>query len=166
MHNRKLNNTLAIILFLCCGTGFTANTINPSLPFLIQSDTASFEQLSRQAKHEGNVVLTQGSHILHANTLTLKKDEKNQSTIIKAMGSPATFSGKLESSPNGIYATAKTIYYYPDKQLIVLEGEATLEHQKDKFQGPTLSYQLDKQIISATKQSNERPTVTIYPRRG
>jgi lipopolysaccharide transport protein LptA len=56
------------------------------------------------------------------------------------------------------------IYYYPAKQLIVLEGAATLEHQKDKFEGPQLSYHLEKQVISATSQRELRPTVILHPR--
>ncbi|MBN9288422.1 MAG: lipopolysaccharide transport periplasmic protein LptA [Gammaproteobacteria bacterium 39-13] len=138
--------------------------IDPNTPIQIQSDIASFEQISRQACHEGNVILTQGSNELHADKLTAKKDPKGNLTVITAIGKPATFTGKVENSPQPIFATAKTIYYYPDKQLIVLEGAATLDHQQDKFRGPVLSYQLDKQMVSAEKQSNERPTITIHPR--
>ncbi|MBS0286213.1 MAG: lipopolysaccharide transport periplasmic protein LptA [Proteobacteria bacterium] len=133
-------------------------------PIQIQSDKASFEQLNQQATHEGNVIMTQGAHVLHADKLTVKKDAKGELTVIKAFGGPATFTGNFADDPQPVYATAKIIYYYPDKQLIVLEGMATLDHHQDKFKGPMLSYQIDKQIVSASKQSNERPTITIHPR--
>jgi lipopolysaccharide export system protein LptA len=107
--------------------------------------------------------MTQGHHELHADKLTIKKNPKGHLDVMIAQGKPASFTGVLTSDPEPVYATAKIIYYYPDKQLIVLEGLATLEHQKDKFQGPTLSYQLDKQVVSATSQSNERPTITFHP---
>lgn len=136
----------------------------PDMPIQIQSDTASIEQLKRQATYEGNVILTQGGHILHADKLTLKKDESGRLSLITAIGAPATFEGKFDLSTHPVHATAKMILYYPDKQLLVLQGEATMEHQQDKFKGPMLSYQMDKQIISASKQSDERPTITIHPR--
>ncbi len=133
-------------------------------PIQIQSDSATFEQLSRQASHVGNVIMTQGPHVLHADKLSIKKDTKGNLTVIIATGTPATFTGTMESDPDPVFATAKVIYYYPDKQLIVLEGSATLDHQRDKFKGPMLSYQLDKQVVSATRKSQERPTITIQPR--
>ncbi len=138
--------------------------IDPNIPIQIQSDIASFEQISRQAIHEGNVILVQGSHELRADKLTMERDLKGHLNLITAKGNPATFQGKLNENPEPIHATAKTIYYYPAKQLIILEGAATLSHLQDEFQGPTLRYQLDTQVVTATKQSNERPIITFYPR--
>lgn len=163
MQHHRLS-ALLLTIFISTGAFASVPKIDPDEPIHIQSDIASFEQISRQAFHEGNVILTQGPHVLHADKLTAKKDLNGNLTVITAMGNPATFTGKVENNPEPVYATAKTIYYYPDKQLIVLEGAATLDHQQDKFRGPTLSYQLDKQMVSAAKQSNERPTITIHPR--
>lgn len=146
---------------------FAATTpikIDPKTPIEIQADSASFDQVKQEAIHMGNVILTQGMHELHSDKLTIKKDAKGHLAVITAIGAPATFTGKRLNDPNPVYATAKTIYYYPDKQLLVLEGSATIDHQQDKFRGPMLSYQLDKQIINATKQSDERPIITINPR--
>lgn len=154
---------LVLLLFKSPECFATIQKLDPSTPIQIQSDTASFEQLSRTAVHEGNVILHQGPHELRADKLTIKKDNKGHLNVIMATGKPATFVGKLGNDPNPVYATAKIIYYYPDKQLVVLEGSATLDHHQDKFAGPVLSYQIDKQIVSATSQNNERPTITIHP---
>ncbi|MCS5710730.1 lipopolysaccharide transport periplasmic protein LptA [Candidatus Berkiella aquae] len=162
-HIKPLIFMLCLCTFNVYGTPAPIK-IDPTSPIQIQADTASFDQTKQEAVHTGNVILTQGTHVLHADTLTLKKDLKGQLNVITAIGNPATFDGKRQNDPNPVYATAKTIYYYPDKQLIVLEGSATIEHQQDKFRGPVLSYQLDKQIINATKQSDERPIITIHPR--
>lgn len=154
---------LGFALFATCVVSHPV-ALDSNLPITIQSDTASVEQLNRQAVHTGNVIMTQGSHKLRADTLTIKKDAQGNLSVITAIGNPASFTGKQLDDPEPLIATAKTIYYYPDKQLVVLKGLATLEHQKDKFQGPSLSYHLDKQVISATSQSQERPTVTLHPR--
>src|SRR3990167_6139380 len=147
-------------IFICVGALFmcAAQRFDPNTPIHIQSDTASYEHVKGTATHEGNVVLTQGQHQLLADKLTLKREGKDR--IITATGNLATFIGKLDNEPDPIVAKAKILYYYPDKQLLVLDGMATLTHRQDKFQGPTLSYFLDKQVISANKQSNERPTIT------
>lgn len=159
-----LKRSLVLLLILSPCVFAVKPRLDADTPIQIQSDNASFEQLSQQATHEGNVIMTQGAHVLHADKLTVKKDAKGELTVIKAVGKPATFTGNFAEEPQPVYATAKIIYYYPDKQLIVLEGAATLDHQQDKFKGPMLSYQIDKQIVSASKQSDERPIITIHPR--
>lgn len=167
MQHHKFKRFTFILLCLYALTGHTNPAplkIDPNQPIQIQADSAAFDQTKQEAVHTGNVILTQGTHELHANQLTIKKDIKGRLTVITAKGEPATFTGKRQNDINPVYATAKTIYYYPDKQLVVLEGSATLDHQQDKFRGPVLSYQLDKQIINATKQSDERPIITIHPR--
>lgn len=135
-----------------------------SLPIQIQSDHASFEHHLKQATHEGNVILKQGTHELHADKLVLKKDAKGEMDVFIATGKPATFTGLMTNDPNPVTASANTIYFYPHKKLIVFEGNATLVHQQDKFKGPTLSYQIDKQAITATANQGERPTIVIQPR--
>lgn len=167
MQRHKFKALTLLLLCLCTFKSYANPAplkIDPNQPIQIQADSASFDQSKQEAVHTGNVILTQGTHELHANRLSIKKDIKGNLTVITAIGEPATFTGKRQNDINPVYATAKTIYYYPDKQLVVLEGTATLDHQQDKFRGPVLSYQLDKQIINATKQSDERPIITIHPR--
>lgn len=135
-----------------------------SLPIHIQSDQASFEHAIKQATHQGNVVLTQGSHELHADKLVVKK-EANDVNVLIATGKPATFKGLMMNDPNPVTASANTIYFYPDKKLIVFEGNATLTHEKDKFKGPSLSYHIEQQTIIATSTQQERPSIVIQPRR-
>lgn len=164
-----MRNRVKIILCILIMTATTAilghtTPLTTSQTITIQSDTASVEQLKHLATYEGNVIMTQGLHELNAEKLTIQKDPKGQLNVITATGNPARFLGKRENELEPLLATAKTIYYYPDKQLVILEGSATLEHQNDKFQGPSLRYQLDKQVISATSQSQDRPTVTLHPR--
>ena len=108
--------------------------------------------------------MTQGENELRSDKLVIQKNEQGKLDVIKATGNPAHFKGKRENDLHPLNATANIIYYYPDKQLIVLEGSATLEHQQDKFEGPSLSYYMEKQVISATSQNDSRPTVILHPR--
>lgn len=137
---------------------------NPRLPITIRADAASIEQLKHQATYTGNVIMTQGDHELRADTLTIQKDPHGRLHVITAHGNPAHFVGKRANDPEPLYATAKMIHYYPDKQLVVLEGSAALQYHHDKFEGPTLSYHFEKQVISASSHNQERPTVILQPR--
>lgn len=155
----------AIFLFLLTVLNTSIDASVPvETPIYIQSDNAAFEQTKLLATYEGNVVMQQGSHILHAQTLAIKKNANGALTRITASGNPATFTGNHRHSTHPVYAKANIIYYYPNKELLILEGNAELQHQQDKFQGPSLHYQLDTQVISASKHNNQRPTVTILPR--
>lgn len=133
-----------------------------SLPIQIQSDQASFEHALKKATHTGNVVMVQGTNELYAEKLIMKKDL--QGDVLVATGNPATFKGVMADDPAPITGTAEKITYFPAKKLLVLEGNATLHHQQDKFKGPSLSYQLDKQLVTATANRHERPTIVIQPR--
>lgn len=167
---QNLFNRLRFLVFLClgiiapCSHSHPVATLDPDLPIKIQSDMASIEQLKQEAVYTGNVIMTQGEHELKADELIIKKELHGGLSVITAKGNPAHFTGKRVDDPAPLFATANIIHYYPTKQLIVLEGEATLEHQKDKFSGPSLSYHLEKQVISATSQSDARPTVILHPR--
>lgn len=130
----------------------------------IVSDKAYFQPRLHQATHEGNVIMKQDSQVLKADKLIIERNKAGQLSHLTATGNPATFSGQLENNKPPVYASAKVIRYFPDKQLLILEGNATLTHEQDKFKGPVLSYQIDKQVVNATKQSNERPTLLIQPR--
>lgn len=161
MHQRF--KCLFILLTLISSQCLAYVGIDPNAPIQITSDSGFYEQLQGQAFYQGNVIIIQGTHELKADKVSVKRDRKGSLTVITAMGNPARYTGKLASDPAPVYASAKTIYYYPDKQLVVLEGAATLVHEQDKFEGPTLNYQLDKQVISAASHKKERPTITIYP---
>ncbi|MBS0290136.1 MAG: lipopolysaccharide transport periplasmic protein LptA [Proteobacteria bacterium] len=160
---KYLVGTLCLLLVLSKVLAATPS-FDTNAPIQIQSDKASFQQLSQQAAHEGNVVMTQGQNILKADKLTIKKNPSGNLTVITAYGKPASFKGFMQNNPEPVFATAQIIHYYPDKKLILLEGKATLDYQQDKFKGPMLSYQLDKQVVTAAKQQDERPTITIQPR--
>lgn len=136
-----------------------------SLPIEIQSDVATFEHALEQAVYEGNVVMTQGSHTLHADKLLIQKNTEDGTSCFIATGTPATFKGLVADSPVPVSATAKTITFHPESQLLVFEEDATLNHQQDKFKGPSLSYRLDTQTITANANGHVRPTITIQPRR-
>lgn len=159
---QTLKLKLFFLLCLFCSFAFAMRPeIDRNLPIHIQSDKATFQQTMGQATYEGNVVMRQGSHKLQANKLIIQK--QGNSSTITAVGTPATFQGQLGDDAEPVYATAKIIYYYPEKQLITLEGSATLDHRQDKFRGPILSYEIEKQIVSARSQNNERPTITMHP---
>lgn len=161
MLNLRLPKILLLYNLLLLST--PCFTYEKNAPLHIQSDMASYHQATQHAIHQGNVILKQGPHELHADTLTIKQEKSGRFSLITAQGSPATFKA-IYKDLNPVVASAKTIYYYLDKQLLVLEKDACVTHLQDKFEGPSLSYQIDKQIISATKQSNQRPSITIYPR--
>lgn len=171
MQNNGLNRvtclmraTVLMIFFAPAVWGVSALKINPNAPIQIQSDNALLDQKSGQLIYQGTVIMTQGQNTLLSDKLTVKRDTRGSFEVILATGSPAKFDAIFENDPQPIHATAKTIYYYPEKQLLVLEGSATLDHEQDKFKGPLLRYELDKKVVSASSLNNQRPVITLYPR--
>lgn len=156
-----MKNIISVLLAITCAV---AHATQSQSAIQIESDKAYYQPRLHQAIHEGNVVMKQDSQILKADKLIIERNKVGKLSQLTATGHPATFSGQLEAHKTPVYASANTIHYFPDKQLLMLEGNATLMHEQDKFKGPVLSYQIDKQVVNASKQSNERPTLFIQPR--
>lgn len=134
-------------------------------PIEIKSDLATFEHARQEATYEGHVEMIQGKNILHADKLVIKTEQDSQTQCFEAIGLPATYSGYLANDPEPFTATAQSIFYYPNKRLLIFKDDATLTYKQDKFKGPSLRYDLEKQTVHATSNGHARPTITIQPRR-
>ncbi|HKY69914.1 MAG TPA: lipopolysaccharide transport periplasmic protein LptA [Gammaproteobacteria bacterium] len=136
-----------------------SNTVN------IQSDTLTYNQVTQEAVHEGNVVLTQGDYILFADKLILHKGSTQSKQIEKiiATGNPAKFEAKPKKDKMPVLGEAKTIYYYPTTQQLILQNQAKLHYQADIFTAPKITYDIQKNIIFSEKRDQERSSMVIHP---
>ena len=133
-------------------------------PIQIQSDKAIFDQNLGKAFYRGNVSLIQGSQRLLAQELIITRTKDGKIAEFKAIGKPAKFNGSMESEHEPIHASAQTIYYFPEHGRLSLQGNAKIEFKQDIFQGPMLEYDFRKNLISANRQQDERPTIILQPK--
>ena len=88
-----LKHSLLTLLFTLVGlllsSGTTALESDRDQPIQIVADVAVRDELAGETRYEGNVVLTQGSLVITADTLSIRHNTDEADKIV-AIGKPAT----------------------------------------------------------------------------
>jgi len=83
-------------------------------PILIEADKATIDNIKRVAIYEGDVIITQGTIRINANTVTLNYTQKQDIDKVTAVGKPARFKQRLDGGDE-IRANAKQMEYNASK---------------------------------------------------
>lgn len=138
-------------------------------PIQIEADKATIDNLKGIAIYEGNVIVTQGSIRINAETVTLNYNQKQDIEKVVAKGNPAHFQQRLDGG-NDIKAKAKEMEYNALEDMLHLREEAELRKGKDgkdayTSTAPRILYDTQRGIIKADKGNNSqgRITMTLKP---
>ncbi|MEO6748571.1 MAG: lipopolysaccharide transport periplasmic protein LptA [Casimicrobiaceae bacterium] len=107
-----------------------ADDADKDKPINYSSDTGGADQSNGTGDLTGNVTITQGTLVLHADRITFKRNPDNSFSAI-AYGNPVSYRQKREGSDEYDEAYAQRIVYDGQKQLVELFDHALLK------QGPT-----------------------------
>lgn len=132
----------------------------------VVADSASLSQQEHKGEYNGNVQFVQGTTHLHASRAITQANEKNQLIIAIAKGDEkgqAHYRTMTEPDKPEMHAYADTIYYYPLKHLITLEGHARIVQGKNSFSAAKISYDTLKQHVVSESKGQTRTTIIIYP---
>ncbi len=134
-------------------------------PINIQSDVASFDNVTGLANYKGNVTVNQGSRHLSAEELTIKRDKHNQIEIMIATGKPARFHSQPDlTKPQGS-GKAKIIKYYPQSDTVDLLQNAELTQNGDTITGPVIKYNFANGRLKSKSNAKQRTTFILQSRR-
>ncbi|KTD20723.1 lipopolysaccharide transport periplasmic protein LptA [Legionella londiniensis] len=133
---------------------------------MLQADTADLNQETHRGIYIGDVQLDQGTtHVRAAEAITVG-DANNKLVMAKATGNQDAQAHYWSTPENGkppLHAYADEIYYYPDKHLIKLIGNARVEQGKNSFSAPEIIYDTEKQHVVTQKNNKARATIIIHP---
>ncbi len=154
MKNKYL---LFVLLFIMGASSFALKT-DASKPVEITADHATFDQKNMVSVFTGNVVITQGTLVVHSEKGTASQDKEGYQTI-QLFGSPVTFSQlnddgeKTEGQGNNFQYTTKT-------NLAVLSGRARVKKGDNLVIGDKLTYNTQSQIFTANSTDANGVTTT------
>lgn len=126
---------------------------------------ASINQKTHRGYFRDGVQFSQGTTHLQAFRAIAVTNNKNQ--LIKAIvygNKQAHFWTQMSSSQQDFHAYADVIYYYPDKHLLKLCGNASVIQADNVFKAPKISYDLLQQHVLSTRDLTARPTIIVYPK--
>tara|TARA_Y100000768_G_C23983511_1_gene687331 strand:+ start:871 stop:1344 length:474 start_codon:yes stop_codon:yes gene_type:complete len=157
---------VAGILFFSSVIGASPNT----LPIEVLSDAAEVDADAGIATHWGNVTMKQGQRRIDSEKLTVFRNHHGDVDTLTASGYPARYEGSVDNYEE-IFGHASMIHFFPEKNQVLLEGQAELNLGKDHFNGPHLLYDIEEKTVSTKTldsqvESNKknRTMIVIQPR--
>lgn len=132
-------------------------------PLKIVADTAVIDEKDGTATYTGNVVLTQGTLRIAADSLKIKTDT-GKVDIVMATGDPALFSQVPEPNQAEVIAKALNIDYMVREQKLLLKRKASIVQGENIFRGEEIVYEIQSQRLQAVGQSADQPAGGIKGR--
>lgn len=136
-------------------------------PIYIDAHHEFFDLKNNIFKVTGQVVVTQGSLIIHADTLIAEDFGSNTSNAERflAEGSPATYQQEIEPGVI-VTAQAKMITYDATSRILILAGDAELLQSGNFLKASKITYDLAQQTINAERGQDpqQRVRTSLQPR--
>lgn len=123
-------------------------------PIHISADSASIDEKSGFTIYRGDVKITQGTLLIEADRVELKRGEKGVE-IVTAYGEQAHFRQKPDVEKPYTDAWGDTIVYKVEKEILTLEKNAKVVSDKDTFTGDRILYNLKTSIVDAFSDTKE-----------
>ncbi|HUL42120.1 MAG TPA: lipopolysaccharide transport periplasmic protein LptA [Burkholderiales bacterium] len=152
-------------LFICSPA--LAERADRDKPVNVEADKVNVDDIKKVSVFEGNVVVTQGTIVVHANKMILRQDANgfNSGT---AYGNPATFRQKMEGRDEYIEGEAQRIEYDGKTENLELFDHAYIKRGQDELRGNYISYNAVTefyQALSGTQPADAgRVHAVIQPR--
>ncbi|MFT5657731.1 MAG: lipopolysaccharide export system protein LptA [Gammaproteobacteria bacterium] len=152
------------LLCLLLSSQVFAKTGDAALPIQVEADSLEVRDDDGISIYTGNVKLTQGSLEIHSDQLTLFFAADNTLTLMKMIGSPATFS-QLDDNDQEITGEAREMEYRESKTTLLLLDNAKLTQGTDTIESNRIMLDTSSNSIQAgSTGSDNRVRMLILPK--
>lgn len=133
-------------------------------PINIRANEGQLDRATRTGVYSGDVQVDQGTLRIKADSMTVVyKDQKV--TRITFNGAPATYQQQLNSDEEMVFANAKTIIYYTQRERLELEGDAFLTQQGNELRGEQIEYDIVAGKVDAESAGKGPIEIIVQPDR-
>lgn len=159
----KTGRYTALILAVLVSSSSFALPSDRNQTVTLEADRATFNEKTGITTYQGNVVVTQGTIKIEADSLvaTLNKDKQIQQ--VTAQGKPARFQQQISADKGIARGEGQSLVYNAETGLVTLTGNAYLNQDGASFRGNTLRYSINAGDIEATGSSQRRVQLIIPP---
>lgn len=158
----KSTNKLLLCLLLGMSSAAYALKSDVEEPVLIEANSAVFDKNAGTATYDGNVVIRQGTLEILATHIEINAPGNEIQSII-ATGNPVSLKQKME---NGKLAQGKAskIQYLVKEKRLVMDGNAELMQDQDRFTSNHIEYLTDSgQLKAGGSGKTGRVSAVFYP---
>ena len=137
-----------------------AESADRDQPIELEADTVTVNDAKKISTYSGNVILTQGSLVIHADKLIVHEDEQGfqHST---STGNPSTFKQKREGKNEYMEGSAQRIEYDGRMDKVQLYTRASVKRGEDIVHGDYISYDANAEyaeVLGGTKSESGGPS--------
>jgi lipopolysaccharide export system protein LptA len=137
-----------------------AESADRDKPIELEADTVTVNDAKKISTYAGNVILTQGTLVIHADKLVVREDKEGfqHST---STGNPTTFKQKLEGKNEYMQGSAQRIEYDGRMDKVQLYTRAWVKRGEDIIHGDYISYDANAEyaeVIGGVKSESGGPS--------
>lgn len=141
---------LTAVTMLGCSMAVLALPSDRNQPLSLVADRATFNEKTGITTYTGNVIISQGTMRLQADSIVANLDAQRELSLITASGQPARFQQQLDANKGLAKGQAQKIIYNAATGILSLSGNAFLEQNGASIRGASLKYSMNKGDIEAT----------------
>lgn len=131
--------TSLLLISLFASSTVFAEAADKDKPIELEADSLTVNDATQTSTYLGNVILTQGTLVMHADKLVVLEDDSGFGTST-AIGNPATFKQKSEGKNEYMYGSAQRIEYDGRMDKVELYTKAWVKQGEDVMYGDYISY--------------------------
>ncbi|MBO0614791.1 MAG: lipopolysaccharide transport periplasmic protein LptA [Pseudomonadota bacterium] len=163
--NKRLTTGLLCLLLSVVATTAHALKADVEAPVQIEANSAVFDKMAGTASYDGNVIIRQGTLEILAAHIEINAPN-NEITSIMATGAPVSLKQTMD---NGKRASgkARTMQYWVKEKRLILDGDAELLQDQDRFTSNHIEYLTGTGQLKAGgtggKGKSGRVSAVFYP---
>lgn len=155
-----MKKILILALLLINNTSYAEEDFNQQIT--VDADRQQVNLKENRVTFFDNVVLTQGSMKLNADSLSVFSGDVKGKEIMVATGKPAKFSQKMKDGKI-VHGEAIEVRYELEKRVLTLTGNAKLQQNSNIITGKTISYNIKSKEMNAVGDKSKRVKTIFLP---
>ncbi len=159
----NLKNTLSFILLASLSSAVLALPSDSKQPIRLLADKATYRQSTGVTQYSGNVIITQGTLKINADSITLNLSKKRSINTAIAKGRPARMEQVISKAKGKVQGRASSIEYNNLTGIITLSGNAKLTQNGASFAGEKIRYSLKAGDVEALGNKQRRVELIFPP---
>ncbi|MGZ4957290.1 lipopolysaccharide transport periplasmic protein LptA [Methylobacter sp.] len=149
-----------LLLLALYSAGVYALESDGDQPIIIDSNTATYDDVKATSTYTGNVISIQGSIRVNSDKLVVYFIDGEADKMVFT-GKPAKFKQTPHEGDQDITGEALTGEYYPKKNLLILIDKATVWQGSGAYTSDFIEYDLKTSLVKAGEKESDTKRVHV-----
>ncbi|MFZ2170275.1 MAG: lipopolysaccharide transport periplasmic protein LptA [Methylococcaceae bacterium] len=158
--NKQVFLFCCVLLFGLISSRLCALESDSDQPITIDSNTATYDDVTATSTYTGNVISIQGSIRVNSDKLVVYFVDGDAEKLVFT-GNKAKFKQTPSEGAEDITGEALTGEFYPKKNLLILIDEATVWQGNATYSSKLIEYDIKTSLVKAGEKSSDAKRVHV-----